>query len=152
MKDKLEDLKLRLRTDRRIWAVAGFIGLVLMFGMFSGKERKPRSNIDMSGSSTQSPGTGTLEAYRDLTVAFKSDIQNLTQASKEQSAVLRRVAGDLKEHKQRTAGIFESVVDKIEQLGKEVDRLANSRTAPSARRQSKPPPAGSGRARSDRVR
>ena len=42
MKEKLEDLKLRIKTDRRIWAVGGFIAVVLIIGMFSGKERKHR--------------------------------------------------------------------------------------------------------------
>ncbi len=128
MKERLEDFKLLLKNDRRIWAVAGFIVVIIFLGTFASKEKRQRPQIDMSASSVQNQGMGMAEAYRDLTVAFRQDIENLTKASKEQSQVIKRVGTEIREHKQRSTGIFESIVDRLEELGKAVDGLEKNKS------------------------
>jgi len=124
MSNKLDDLKLLLKNDRRIMFAAVFLVLALLITLLTGsggKKRRARI-VPEIGASQQGMGAG--EAYGDLIVAFKNDIESGKQERKELYDVLHRTTVDVKERTQRVDGIFETLVDKFEQLAREVDSLA----------------------------
>ena len=128
MKEKFKDLGLLLKNDRRIWAVAGFILICFMAVTMSGKERKRKPQMNLAASPVQEHGTGVAEAYRDLTIAFRQDIESIKRVSREQQQIVKRLATDIREHKKRSAGIFETVVDRLEEMGRAIDRLEDNQS------------------------
>lgn len=123
MSQQLEDLKLLIKNDRRIWFVAAFVVVALFVWVLTGTGgTKKRRIVRDTTPSTQ--GMGSEEAFGDLIVAFKNDIDTAKSERKEMYDVLYRTTADLKEHKERVTGIFETLVDKFEQLAREVDTLA----------------------------
>ena len=92
MKERLEDFKLLLKNDRRIWAVAGFIVVIIFLGTFASKEKRQRPQIDMSASSVQNQGMGMAESARFATAvhAAAGDL-----AAGEEGGERGLLAGDL---------------------------------------------------------
>ncbi len=123
MSQNLEDIKLLIKNDRRIWAVGGFIIVALFIWTLTNSGGTKRSRIVKEVTSSKQ-GMGPDEAYGDLIVAFRNDIETAKTERKEMYDVLYRTTTDLKEHKERVTGIFETLVDKFEQLAREVDALA----------------------------
>jgi len=123
MSQQLEDIKLLIKNDKRLWFVAGFLIVALLVTMLTGTGGKKKRRI-VRETAPSSQGMGSEEAYGDLIVAFKNDIENAKGERKEMFDVLHRTTVDLKEHKERVTGIFETLVDKFEQLAREVDSLA----------------------------
>lgn len=129
MKQKIEDLKTLLKNDRRIMAAAGFIVVALLFWLLTGAtggKSRPRG-IRISGGNTASEaGSAADEQYNDLIVSFGNQLEQGSKQRKEITDVLHRTTEDFKEHKQRITGIFETLVDRYEQLAREVDLLASA--------------------------
>ncbi|MCB0322079.1 MAG: TraB/VirB10 family protein [Bdellovibrionales bacterium] len=123
MKQQLEDIKLLLKNDKRIAAAAIFIAIALFVWLLTGTESPQRRRIVKEVTPSEQ-GMGSTEAYGDLIVAFRNDIEEGKKQRKEMNDVLYRTTVDLKEHKERVTGIFETLVDKFEQLAREVDALA----------------------------
>jgi hypothetical protein len=123
MKQKLEDLKLLLQNDKRIMAAAGFIVLVLFIWMFT--DQSPR-RIRQPEDRASTQGMGSEEQFGDLIQAFKQEMDQSKTEQAEQAAVISRLKSDLKDNTERTAGIFESLVDRVDQLSREIDLLAQS--------------------------
>jgi len=69
------------------------------------------------------------ECYRDLMLAYRKDIETLARSAKQQQEVVNRVSNELTQHKQRAAGIFETLVDRVEDMSTEIDRLAEQLSA-----------------------
>ncbi len=129
---KLDDLKLLIKNDRRIMFAAIFLIVAIFITLLtSGGSGKRRARIVPEVSPSQQ-GTGANEAYGDLIVAFKNDIESGKQERKELYDVLHRTTVDLKERRKRVDGIFETLVDKFEQLAREVDSLASALKSQSA--------------------
>lgn len=124
MKQKLIDLKLRVQNDRRLWAAGGFIIVALFIWVLTNNEGGRRPPIRLpNDEASRAKGLGT-EGYQDLIEAFKIDIEASKKAEAEMQQVITRTATELKEHKERVTGIFETLVDKFEKLAQEVDALA----------------------------
>lgn len=126
MKQQLEDIKTLLKNDKRILAAVGFVVVVLLFLLLSNDQRAPRPpRLDKGISSKASnPGTGSEEQFADLIIAFKQDIESQKKQSAEMASQLQRNEADAKDFKQRTAGIFETLTDKFEQVQRDLDQLA----------------------------
>ncbi len=139
MSQSLEDLKLIIKTDKRVWAAGGFIIIALFIWMLTDDSGRKRTRKLRPTTAASEQGTGARDAYGDLIVAFKNDIETAKNERSEMYNVLQRVTTDLGEHKQRVTGIFETLVDKFEQLAREVDALA---AALKARQDSIPLPDG----------
>lgn len=138
MKQKLEDLKLLIMNDKRILAATGFIVAVIFIWAITsqgGGSRRARMSPEAAKPSEQ--GMGTAEGYGDLIMAFKNDIETGKKDRQELFDVVQRTTQDLKEHKERVTGIFETLVDKFDALAREVDSLASSLKATT---EATPPP------------
>lgn len=123
MSQNLEDIKLLIKNDRRVWAIGGFIVVALFVWLLTSSDKPKRQRVVREVTPSEQ-GMGSAEAYGDLIVAYRNDIEKAKTERKELYDVLYRTTTDLKEHKERVTGIFETLVDKFEQLAREVDALA----------------------------
>ncbi len=125
MSQQLEDLKLLIKNDRRIWAAGGFVVVALLFWLMTGAgDSRPRRGRVAPPITASQAGTGAEEQYGDLIVAFQNEIETAKKERQETQDILYRTTQDFKQHKERVTGIFETLVDKFEQLAREVDTLA----------------------------
>ncbi len=126
MNQKLEDLKLLLKNDKRVMAAAIFVVVALFIWMVtgSGSGGRPRVHMPPDPGSASKQGQGGEEAFNDLVVAFKSDIDAGKKDRQDMTEILMRTKKDLSDYKEKSTGIFETLVDKFEQLSREVDQLA----------------------------
>ena len=126
MSQKLEDVKLLVKNDKRIWAAAGFIVVALVFWLMTGadgKRSRPPVRMAAQGEASKA-GTGSEEQYGDLILAFKNDLEEAKTERKETTEILTRTRQDFDQYKNRVNGVFETLVDKFEALAREVDTLA----------------------------
>ncbi len=80
------------------------------------------SLISSSASFGKSKGESALN---DLLVTFKSDIEEGKKERRQgMDDIILRTKKDLADYKQNSGGMFETFIDKIEQLNREADRLA----------------------------
>ena len=83
MSMKLDDLKLLIKNDRRIMFAAIFLIVAIFITLLTsggGKQRRARIVPEVNPSQQ---GTGANEAYGDLIVAFKNDIESGKQERRE---------------------------------------------------------------------
>lgn len=123
MSQKLDDLKLLLKNDKRLWFAGGFIVLVLFVWMLT--DQTPR-RVRRPEEQASKQGMGAEEQFGDLIRAFDNEIKASKDEQAEMRAVITRTNTELKEHKERVTGIFENLVDRFEQLSREVDTLAST--------------------------
>lgn len=127
MNQKLEDFKTLIKNDKRIAAALGFVVLCFLFLMFStdqrtGRPAKPK-NPNLAASKQ---GMTPEEQFSDLIIAFKNDIEDQKKQSSEMSSQIQRTEKDAETFRQRTAGIFETLTDKFEQVQRDLDQLAQA--------------------------
>src|SRR5262245_26895793 len=106
MNQKLEDLKLLLRNDKRIWFAAAFIVAALFVWVLTNDA--PR-RIRRPDDQASKQGMGAEEQYGDLIRAFEGEIKQSKDEQAEMKAVLARTNTELREHKDRVTGIFENL-------------------------------------------
>lgn len=121
MKEKIEDIKALVKNDRRIWFVGAFVLAALFVWSLTNQPARKRR---MAEEKPSQQGMGASEQYGDLIQAFKNDIDSQKRESAQMSDQLNRTEQSLKDHKERVSGIFETIVDKFENLQREVDSLA----------------------------
>lgn len=124
MKQKIEDFKLLVKNDKRIMAAGIFIIAVLFIWVLTDKggTRRVRQPVN----TPSEPGMGAQEQYTDLITAFKEQMDQAKTDQAENKAVIARLKSDLDDNKDRTAGIFESLVDRVDQLSREIDLIAQT--------------------------
>ncbi|MCB0360686.1 MAG: hypothetical protein KDD44_13655, partial [Bdellovibrionales bacterium] len=130
MSQKLNDIKLMIQNDRRIWAVAGFFGVVLILWFIS--MDTPSGPPPVAPVAVQKiaegndPSNGATEAYNDLTIAFKEDIEALQRDTADNRAVVKKLSREISEYKDRSTTIFQTLVDRMEELTREVERIGDA--------------------------
>ena len=98
-------------------ALAGALALLLVFVIHSDRDRR---------STSRGHRAKKTEQYSDLVQTFKDDINTAKRDQALISDELSKNTLELREHKERVANIFGTVVDKFENLQREVDSLAAS--------------------------
>src|SRR5262245_61644591 len=106
MNQKLDDLKLLLKNDKRIWFGAAFIFIALFVWILTNDT--PR-RIRRPEEQASKPGMGAEEQFGDLIRAFDNEIKASKDEQAEMKAVITRTNTELKEHKERVTGIFENL-------------------------------------------
>lgn len=126
MKQKIDDLKLILKTDRKIWAGAGFLVVALLIWMLKSDEtiQQPTSMEREPLPVATVASTVATDSYGDLIAAFRSNVDQVQQENKTNKASIDRLTNDFREYREQSKGLFENFVDKIEQLNTEVGNLS----------------------------
>lgn len=131
-KQFIQDAKLRVKNDRRVWAVLA-IGVVAVFATFftqSGGRRSARPGYDMKEASA--PVTGKNEGYNDLLAFVRQDLETLTSASRQQADQLKGLQDKLSTDAQKTAGILEMITERMDQTDRKVSEMATRQVEPVA--------------------
>lgn len=127
MNQKLEDLKTLIKSDKRIMGAGAFIIVVLLFLLLSSDQKQQRPVRPPKAPATVSKqGMSSEEQFTDLIIAFKNDIESQKRQSAELTAQISRAEKDAETFRQRTAGIFETLTDKFEQVQRDLDQLASA--------------------------
>ena len=139
MKQKLQDFKLALKNDRRIWAIAGACLILLVIWSLSGNPSRKRRTKTATEIAANSPRNGATEAYSDLTTAFRQDIQDLKKGMLDIKSTTQRNKRNIEDYKNRSTAIFQTVVDKMEEISRENARLSETISQISLRQVSQLP-------------
>ena len=124
--EKLKDFSLLIKNDRRVWAIG--IGIIAVAGVVLLSESPQRMPIkSLSERRVQQyagkPSEGGTAAYNDLIRAFKSDIEGLQKDRAATDRQIEKMRTDQSNFQTSARGIFESMVDKIEQLDRTIEKL-----------------------------
>ena len=128
MKQQIEDLKLMIKNDRRVMAVAAFIAIALIMFLFSDTGGQKRRRVKKAPEQRASK-MREEETYRDLVVALQNEQELAKQQRKENRDFLVRMQNERNERNKKVDGLLETLVDKIEQIAREVDNLSNTMDA-----------------------
>ena len=122
MKDKLQDLKLILKTDKRIWAGVGFIGVALVLVMLTSKDhgqRRPKPINEDFGKLQ----AAEHETYKDLVSVVVTDINKATKRIEQMEETNSRARNDQKAFQDQMSSVVESIVDKLENFEVRLDKV-----------------------------
>ena len=117
VKQVLEDVKLRAKNDRRVWAVGVLAVVALVLWSAStdrAKTKKPRQGIEVESASNPAPGGN--EAYEDLIKYISDDQKNTQAAVREQASQLDRISKEQKASQEKLTGVISEIVNRIELL------------------------------------
>jgi hypothetical protein len=124
IKQKIQDVKLLAKNDRRVMAGGIAIVLILLFVWVSSGEKKRRARkgggeVDTAASSM----TDREQSYRDLVRSLQSDISMGAAAQRDTQEKLERVSRDFSSHQEQTRGVFEIMGQRLEEVVESVRRL-----------------------------
>jgi hypothetical protein len=123
LKEKANNLKLILQNDRRVWALIGF---VLIVGLLVSMSSKPKGvRTYRAGGLTQpsKPISEEREAYHDLIVSLKQQSKSQQETIEKLGESLQRFESEYKNDQRQVQGIFESMVDKMESIDRDLESL-----------------------------
>lgn len=129
IKQLIEDVKLRAKNDRRVWAVLGlaFFAIVLWNMSSDGrKTKRVRPGIEIERASNQVPGGN--EAYEDLMKYLADDLKNTQAAIKQQAEITDRIQKESRAQNEKLTGVITEVVNRIEMMDDAVKKIEQTRS------------------------
>ena len=96
-----------------------------MVSDFGGFADKKEAKNEESGRQTAGTPTVSTDSSNDLIAAFRANVDDVQQQNKDNKANVDRLRNDFREYREQSKGVFENLVDKIEQLNPE-ERELNS--------------------------
>lgn len=125
---KIEDLKLLIKNDRRIWA--GSIFLVIIGGVWLVTNSKGRGYVQQSPprvvQGQQQAGNASLggaDIYKDLIATFQNQIEQADVERKQSTAKLDRLIYNTQADKAKFTGIFEQIIEQMDQTRSEMNNM-----------------------------
>ncbi len=116
MKQKIEDLSLLLKSDRKAQAIAGCCVLALAFLVFSEPPKRrgiPKQQVAQAP--VQSAGMGFEEAFQDLVTTLQDGQKKLGDDMQKVKTEIADIRTDQENAEMRTAEIFKKLIDRIQQ-------------------------------------
>jgi hypothetical protein len=115
MKQKIQDLLLLLKQDRKIQAMAG-AGLLAFLYVVNSEPPRKRPTPRMAQSVDTIGESGTMsrdEAYNDLVQRFSMDVETIKNQTMQNQAELKEVRQNIVDNEQRTAEIFKKILERM---------------------------------------
>ena len=112
MRQKIQDLMTLIKRDRKTQVVVAVIGLMLLF-LILGESNKV---IPLPKRLMDKPGAGAMpqdEAYNDLVIRFKDDVETLKQQSHDTAVAMEQQRQEMKTFEDRTSEIFKRILERI---------------------------------------
>lgn len=123
MKDKIEDIKLMIKHDRRIWAIGGFVVLALLITSLSSRGSAPVAQKKPGQEGKGSLVASDNEAYGDLAKAFRADIESGKAKAREMDARLERMQTEQRNFQAQTAETMEVVATQLHDIGQRLEGI-----------------------------
>ena len=115
MKQKLEDIRLMIKGDRKAQVIGGIVVLMILFLIFADpaprRRRAPQKFIE-----TESPTMGAEEAYKDLLQSFTAELEGLKEVSQRNSEDTRALHENMASYEERTAEIFRKMLERMSDI------------------------------------
>ncbi|MCB0331914.1 MAG: TraB/VirB10 family protein [Bdellovibrionales bacterium] len=116
MKQKIQDLTLLLKSDRKAQAIAGCCVLALLFLAFSEPpKRRGVPQQQVAEVPVQSAGMGFEEAFQDLVTTLQDGQKKLGEDMQKVKTEMADIRTDQENAEMRTAEIFKKLIDRIQQ-------------------------------------
>ncbi|MCB0318617.1 MAG: TraB/VirB10 family protein [Bdellovibrionales bacterium] len=131
MKQKVEDLKILLKGDRKAQVICGVVVLMILFLIFA--EPAPRRrNTQQKIIETESPSMGAEEAYKDLLQSFTAELDELKEVSQRNSEDTRKLTENMSNYEERTAEIFKKMLERMSDIEQKQVATNYSNQSPAA--------------------
>lgn len=116
MKQKIQDLTLLLKSDRKAQAIAGCCVLAVLFLAFSEPpKRRGVPQQQVAEVPVQSAGMGFEEAFQDLVTTLQDGQKKLGEDMQKVKTEMADIRTDQENAEMRTAEIFKKLIDRIQQ-------------------------------------
>ena len=128
IKQKLNDAKLLVKNDRRVWAGIGGLLFILVFAMMSGKSAKkgiPQVQQEQQRGASQM--TDVDQAYKDLVKAIRGDLDQIGVKVETMSQKNDRLTKDFQAHKAEAEGLFQMFTDRLEGMQEDLRTLQTAK-------------------------
>lgn len=116
MKQKIHDLLLLLKQDKRAQAAAvvGALAIAFIFNQPDQQRRRPTPRMSQAVNTIGDTGTSSSdEAYNDIVSAFSMDVEAIKTQTQQNSAEIKEVAKNMADNEQRTAEIFKKILERM---------------------------------------
>ena len=125
LQERIGNLKLIVKNDRRVWFIAGF--LALLFVLYSLSNDKPKYRTQPALAPTAARGEastlGGKDGTKELISTYGWEIQNIKDTLSATTAVIDRNISDTTRDRQAMQGVIESVVDRLTQIDRNFAKL-----------------------------
>ncbi len=128
LKQKIQDLLLIAKNDRKVLVGAGALVLIIVLTLFTNSPR-PRSFKVEQANQPIPAGVGVAQ---DIVTAYKQDLDTLKKKSKDLDESADRMEKQLAENTEKTSGVLEILTDKMEELQKTVAKIEQQQNQPPA--------------------
>jgi hypothetical protein len=119
---KVNQLKLIIQNDRRIWVVAGvLVASMIIFTLI--QDRPARVVTEYREAPRPGSMTPSQDAYRDIVTAFQTDLNELKEVTKTQARTVDRLAKSHEDFKNTATGIFQNMITKMQEFNARVDTI-----------------------------
>ncbi len=133
MKQKFQDLMLKLQRDRKTQALAIAAGVVVMLFFIidnKGKNNQPRYVPPPVVIDQSAVRPGGDESYNDLVQRFTNDLGDIKSAVEQNTSDNKKLRKDLTDYETRTAEIFKKVLERIQETESTGGRQVNASGVP----------------------
>ncbi len=124
VKDKLQDAKMLLQNERRIWFFGIFILVCIVVFMMT-EDPKSKRRVGKAPEATDQTPMVMTDAYKDLIYSMQQDLKQLRSESQTQGQGVDRIKTDLDKNKQDSVRIFEQLLNEYDSLNDKVDTLGD---------------------------
>ncbi len=135
IKQVIEDVKLRARNDRRVWAVVLLAAVcLLLWSVSSDKNGRKRARPGIEVETASNPAPGANEAYEDLIKYISDDQKNTQAAVRQQAEQIDRLSKEQRANQEKLTGVVSEIVNRMEGLDealKKVEQRETERTDPT---------------------
>lgn len=116
MNQLINDWKLILKNDRRLWAAGGLIGFIILFLMFTHQPERPLPPVSGGQNTGGVLPDGDNSAAKDLMTAFTTEMNSIKNQAREKEEEIAKLNRDLKSTSEETGGILSRIVEEIESI------------------------------------
>lgn len=122
MKDRIEDLKLLLQNDRRIWAVIGFFILALLIVFLS---HSPNRSFKQGDGSLKAFDPLADEEFKDLIQAYEEKLYAISQDNRALKASAEQSQARMQNIENTVKDLFAPTLDRIDNIESMMDDIKN---------------------------
>ncbi|MDD2943491.1 MAG: hypothetical protein PHC51_11075, partial [bacterium] len=128
MKDRIEDLKLLLQNDRRIWAVIGFFILALLIVFLS---HSPNRSFKQGDGSLKAFDPLEDEEFKDLIQAYEEKLYAISQDNRALKATAEQSQARVQNLENTVKDLFAPTLDRLDNVESMLDDIKNRPVAVS---------------------
>lgn len=124
LQDKLQDVKLTVQNDRKLWAIGGFIVLVLVVFMFTNDQNHRGHSRDVATSTAPVENMiGQNTVYKDLITTLQLSLDENASRTTKITEALERIETSTESFKTKTEGTIGQLISEMEAMNDEIVRM-----------------------------